>query len=55
MGKSSLLLERREDGAGLTGMISISGFETISGCISDSGIDQRLLRYASVETYHDNQ
>lgn len=36
MGNRSLLLERRKLGAGASGIISINGFETISGRISDS-------------------
>ena len=36
MGNRSLLLERRKAGAGESGMMSISGFETISGSTSDS-------------------
>jgi hypothetical protein len=51
-GKSNLLLERKDSGAGTSGMILMSRFETMSGCISDSTHPQQLyfFRLISVHT-----
>lgn len=50
MGKSNLLLERRSFGATARGTILIHGFETMSGCISDS-TGSSVPEHSSLLTY----